>query len=176
MRFFMFPGPQNDAEMGSKWRWVKWVFWFFFGSLLAHCYEMAPERPKYHFFFKMVPIWTAFLRLRLSFSNIFLTFFPCPLSFFEEKDINMWAPLCFLFGFLFKLCFLLCCYKIKYEKTWKWFSPWSAPEQVYFTAKSISTFFHIVAEQNDFSVGLVPWPPICILIYRHSVQILYVRY
>ena len=130
MRFVMFPGPQNDAEMGSKWTWVKWVFLFLFGSLLAHCYEMAPERPKHHLFFKMVPIWTAFLRIRLSFLTIVLALFHCPLSFFEEKDINMWAPLCFLFGFLFKLFVLLFCYNIKYEKTWEFFSTWSAPEQV----------------------------------------------
>ena len=136
MRFLMLPGLQNDVQMGSRWKWLFWRFWFF----SRVCMPIASKWPQ-----------------------------SSKSTFFSSK----WCPpgqLFFLCGPLFKLFFLLLGYKIKYEITWKWFSPWSAPEQVYFTAKSISTFFHIVAEQNDFSVGLVPWPPICILIYRHALS------
>ena len=60
----------------------------FFESLHAYCFQMAPERQKYTFFFKMVPPWTAFLAFRRSFLIFFLAFCPWPLSFFAEKEIK----------------------------------------------------------------------------------------
>ena len=84
-----------DAPRTSKWprngvkiEFTNFIFLVFFASLPAHCFQMAPERQKYIFFFKMVPPWTAFLPFRRSFLTICLTFFPCPLSFFEEKEIT----------------------------------------------------------------------------------------
>ena len=102
--------------MTSKWgknRCFFLGFWFFsvfFSSFYAYCFQMAPERQKCIFFFKMVPPWTAFLPFRRS----FLTIFPCPLSFFAEKEIKRKIE--------------------KVKKTWrlrilqKWNSPWSRPD------------------------------------------------
>ena len=72
MRFLMLPGLQNDPEMGSKWRRVIFCFRCFFECLHGHCVWMAPERPRYAFFLKMVSTWTAFLPRWLSFSTVFL--------------------------------------------------------------------------------------------------------
>ena len=64
------------------------TIFIFFASLHAYCFQLAPERPKYNFFFKSVPPETTFLPLRLNFLTIVLTFFLCPLSFFDEKQIT----------------------------------------------------------------------------------------
>ena len=110
----MFPGPQNDFEMGSKWKWLKLRLGVFFASLHAHGFQMAPERPKYNCFFEIVPTWTVFFLFRLPFLTMCLTVFPCLLSFFAEKEIKRKIE--------------------KVKKTWrlrilqKWNSPWSRPD------------------------------------------------
>ena len=52
------------------------------------CVQTAPERQNYVFFFKFVLPGTTFLPHRLHVLIIVLTFFLCPLSFFEEKQIT----------------------------------------------------------------------------------------
>ena len=64
------------------------IFFIFFASLHAYCFQMAPERQKYNLFFKIVPPGTTFLPLRLHVLTIVLTLFLCPRSLFDEKQIT----------------------------------------------------------------------------------------
>ena len=85
---FVAPRTSKLPRNGLKIDVIFLMFFILFASLHAYCFQMAPERQKYNFFFKIVPPGTTFIHLRLHFLTIVLTLFLCPLSLFDEKQIT----------------------------------------------------------------------------------------